>query len=290
MNHSIASAPLVIPEAAVVRADAIPRLQHDEVISLARQELDQFLALLESLDAVDWQRPTECTLWTVKDIVAHQASHVKGLTHYRETLSQFNPLNLRDYTRQGLNVLDAANQKQVNLRASWTPAQLIAEMRVHSEASFRGRQQFPELLRVLPLRSPGFDGWLTIGELIDLTYTRDMWMHRLDICRAAGRAFVATPEHDGRLTALVVRDVNKALAKRLGGRSVTFHLTGIGGGVWQLGSSARPEVEITLDSFDFHRLASGRIRAEQVLDEHLVTLEGDRALARLTLQYTVALY
>jgi hypothetical protein len=53
--------------------------------------------------------------------------------------------------------------------------------------------------------------------LIDLIYTRDMWMHRLDICRATGREMVQTPQHDGRITTLVVRDLARKHTPKLAG-------------------------------------------------------------------------
>jgi hypothetical protein len=45
-------------------------------------------------------------------------------------------------------------------------------------------------------------GMVPLGYLTDLISTRDMWMHRLDICRATGREMVLTSRHNGRITAL----------------------------------------------------------------------------------------
>ena len=45
-----------------------------------------------------------------------------------------------------------------------------------------------------------------LGYLMDIVYTRDVWMHRVDICRATGRQPVLTAEHDGRLIADMVAD------------------------------------------------------------------------------------
>ena len=290
MNESVASPSVLAAVQQPLNASAIPRLSRAEVIPLAREELARFLALLESLAPDDWTQPTECVLWSVKDIVAHQGSHVLALTHYRELLNQFNPRNLRDYTRQGMNSLDAANQRQVDRRAAWTPAQLIAEMRDHSEASFSGRQRLPFLLRQMRVGAPGFEGRVSLGELIDNIFTRDMWMHRLDICHATGRDMVQTGEHDGRITALAVRDLDRHLTKKLKGRSVVYRLNGRAGGEWIAGGSSTPAAAISLDVLDFHRLASERISGQQALDQGLVTIEGDQALGRLAVQHTMVLY
>lgn len=277
-------------EASPPRASAIPRLRRDEVLPLARAELKRFLALIESLSPADLAQPTGCTLWSVKDIVAHQSSHVLGLTRVREFLGQFNPRNLRDYTQRGMNSLDAANQRQVDLRAGWALEQLIAEIRDNSEAAFIGRQRFPFFLRWVRVGAPGHEGRFSLGELIDSIYTRDMWMHRLDICLATGREMAQTAAHDGRITALAVRDLDRHLAARLNGRSVLYRLEGIAGGAWVVGGGSPAEAEISLDTLDFHRIASGRISGGQALQAGLVRLAGDQALGQLALENTAVLY
>lgn len=50
---------------------AIPPLEHDEAMALAEAELDRLLALVDSLDGHDWTRPTDCTGWTVRDMLGH---------------------------------------------------------------------------------------------------------------------------------------------------------------------------------------------------------------------------
>src|SRR5688500_12092308 len=46
---------------------------HDviDVVPWLREERAAFIALLESLDAEDWARPTECPAWTVHGVVLH---------------------------------------------------------------------------------------------------------------------------------------------------------------------------------------------------------------------------
>ncbi len=271
-------------------AAAIPKLAPPEVIPLARVELERFLALVETLTPADLNQPTDCTLWTVKDIIAHQSSHVFGLTRFGEFMDQFNPLRARAYTAKGMNSLDAANQRQIDRRASWTLAQLIAEMRDQREPSLAGRQRFPALLRRVTIPVPGSNLRVSLGDLIDNIYTRDMWMHRADICRATGRQMVQTAEHDGRIVALVVRELDHTLQARLNGRAVAYRLTGPAGGAWIVGGNSAPEATITLDTLEFNRLASGRSTAQQVLDQGLAQITGDQGLAKLALSNTVVLY
>ena len=44
-------------------------------------------------------------------------------------------------------------------------------------------------------------GWQPLAYLFDMGFTRDVWMHRIDIARAAGIPPELTPGHDGRIVA-----------------------------------------------------------------------------------------
>ena len=94
--------------------------------------------------------------------------------------------------------------------------------------------------------------WWSFGFLLDVILTRDTWMHRVDVCRATGRAPELTAEHDG----VVVADVVAEWAERHG-RPYRLRLTGPAGGRWECGEAAAAE-ELELDAVDFCRLLSGR--------------------------------
>ena len=51
--------------------DAVPPLDHDEAMGLAEAEIGRVLALVDDLRADEWQRPTDCTGWTVRDMLGH---------------------------------------------------------------------------------------------------------------------------------------------------------------------------------------------------------------------------
>jgi hypothetical protein len=55
----------------LVYARVIPPLPHSEAVAMARLELERFLALVISLSDDDWEKPTVCPLWNVKQILAH---------------------------------------------------------------------------------------------------------------------------------------------------------------------------------------------------------------------------
>ena len=49
----------------------VPPIGRTEATQLARVEYDRFLALLRDLEPDDWNRPTDCTRWTVRDMLGH---------------------------------------------------------------------------------------------------------------------------------------------------------------------------------------------------------------------------
>ena len=112
---------------------AIPALPSDEAKGMTAEELRRFTVLIESHSDADWGPPTACTLWTVKDIVAHQAAHVLSFTSLSSFLSQVSPARTRPYTQKVMSFLDAMNQAQVDLRISRSPVELIAEIRDASD-------------------------------------------------------------------------------------------------------------------------------------------------------------
>jgi hypothetical protein len=85
---------------------------------------------------------------------------------------------------------------------------------------------------------------------MDVTYTRDAWLHRVDLARATGKPLELTPDHDARLVADVVRD----WADRHG-RPFRIRLAGPAGGAYVRGVGGE---EHTLDAVEFCRILSGR--------------------------------
>jgi uncharacterized protein (TIGR03083 family) len=275
--HAPASHPLALRDAAQV-----PPITRPEARALAEAELDRFLALVESLAPADWTRPTACTLWDVRQILAHQAGSYAGFASWREFRRQFGAP-----PRPGTLMEDVLSARQVADRAQTAPSDLIAELRAVGGRAILNRQRLPGGLRLLGVPHP-LVGFLRLGTLLDIIYTRDTWMHRLDIARATLRPMVLTPEHDGRLSALVMRDLARRLAPKLGGRVVRFSLAGLAGGDWRVGPGAAPAATLQMDALDFNLRASGRCSFEDALAR--AALDGDRALAELALRESQVLY
>lgn len=258
--------------------DAIPASTRAEALRLAQVELDRFVALAESLGPDDWAQPTACTLWDVRAIVAHQAEHCYygpgGLIGFMRRY--FGP-DLSAYRKRGMNQLDATNQYAIDQRAGRTPAELIAELREQGPLAIRARAGLHWLPRELARQPMAGFGLISFGYLMDVLLNRDMWMHRVDICRATGRAMTCSPEHDGRIVALVMRDLGRGLRAKLGGRSVVFDLTGAAGGRWYAGPNPRGDATIHMDVLEFCVLNSGRSTAQQALAHPGTLVTGDQA-------------
>lgn len=265
----------------VQNALAIPAVEAEEARELLQTAFDRLLALLETLTPEEWTRPTACTLWNVRDMVAHQAGGYASGASYGEMLRQYLTL-----PRDGELPEDAINARQLRERAGRPPRELIAELRAVGPAAIRNWAYGFRLIKPITVPHP-VGGWLSVRHLMWVIHSRDTWMHRLDICRAAGRPFEQTPEHDGRIVALVMRDVARRLRPHLAGRAVTFDLTGVAGGVWQAGPG-RPAATIQMDALEFNQLASGR--DPYTAGRLPVRLDGDVALAETLLANLLVLY
>ena len=99
-------------------------------------------------------------------------------------------------------------------------------------------------------------GRRSVGYLVDLVITRDVWMHRVDISRAAGADLDLTSEHDGRLVADMVSDWASTHVDPF-----VLELTGPAGGVFVRGDVPPTRV----DAVEFLRIVSGRGSGDGVL-------------------------
>lgn len=242
--------------------DVTPVTYATDAREVAQRTYDDLLGLLELLGPADWEAPTECTGWTVADVVRHLIGAAKSNASMREMIRQ-TVHGQRHKARFGGNSLDATNDLQVRDHDHLAAAELLAELRRVAPLGVAGRMRTPRPLRRvrLPVDTGGsaWDGMptdLTLGHLNEVVYTRDVWLHRIDIARATGRALDL-----GVTDRRIVEDVVREWAGRHG-QPFALTLTGPAGGRFRQGDGG---VELERDAVGFCRVLSGREHGEGLL-------------------------
>jgi len=228
----------------------IAPIGHDEAIRIADTEYRRFLDLLRQLGPDDWGKPTDCDRWDVRAVALHVLGAMDATASVREMVHQ----QLRDGKvgkEIGGSSLDGANELQVRERASLAGNELVERFAGTVDRAVRGRRRFPRPLRGLQMKMPPpWGGKRTLGWLNDVVYTRDTWMHRVDLSRSTGRPLVLTADHDGRIVADAVADW-----ARLHGQPFELVLAGPAGGHYRGGSGGD---RYELDAIEFCRSVTGR--------------------------------
>jgi uncharacterized protein (TIGR03083 family) len=217
-------------------------LGHREAMGLAETEFGRMVAHLRNLSPEDWGRPTVCALWDVRAMASHVLAMAEAQASFRHFVHDFRAAN----KREGGKMIDAMTATQVRERSAMTPKDIVDRLAAVAPKAVKARRRTPAAVRwaVRMKQDPPFDaGRWRFGYLVDTVFTRDTWMHRLDISRATGQPMVLTAEHDGRLVADVVAEW-----ARRHGQPLTLTLTGPAGGRWQAGDGGE---HLELDALDF---------------------------------------
>ncbi|MCU1586598.1 MAG: hypothetical protein JWN31_91 [Frankiales bacterium] len=235
--------------APTTRLTIIPALSRSEGMALAAVEGQRLVVLLESLTPEQWAAPTECEPWSVRDVATHVLGNHEALASVREQVHQ-----LVAARRRGGDLVDAFGVVQLADRETLSPADIVARLRAAFPASVRARRRWPGAFRAGRTTVPlvGHDERWSIAYLHDVIYTRDAWMHRMDICRAAGVEPTLDGVHDG---AIVQRIVQEWADRH--GQAFALELTGPAGGAFS-GQGTGEVTTMTMDAVDFCRAVSGR--------------------------------
>jgi uncharacterized protein (TIGR03083 family) len=245
-----------------VDASTVPRIMHDEAMRLADVEAGRVAATLRSLEPGDWAKPTDCPRWDVRALVAHMVGSAAGQASPREFLRQ---------VRAGRPVVveigaqywwDGMNEIQVRERSDVSIEQLIAEWDHTAPRALRARRKLPRPIAKLPLlKLPAPIGRQPLGYLFNVGFTRDSWMHRIDLAEATGKPLNADTDYDGRIVADLVAEW--ATTHHL---PFVLELTGPAGGHYTQGTAGE---HVTIDAITFARTLAGRAPADGVLSHPL---------------------
>ena len=231
-------------------ATGLPQPDPDQAQAVAHAEGRATLELLRTLGGDDWGRPTDCTEWDVRALVAHLVAQCQDGIHLA-SVARRELLSRRRYPDKA--PVDAYMAVGVDDHRAASGPQLVERFARLWPRAARARRRRPTVLRRITL-DPGIPGqprW-RLDYLLDVLFDRDLWMHRVDLARATGRPFVVG-DHDRQIVTQVVRD----LARGWSAVPVALELTGPAGGGWLLGSGD-PVAVVRAEAVAYLRALAGR--------------------------------
>ncbi|MGJ9372016.1 maleylpyruvate isomerase family mycothiol-dependent enzyme [Nesterenkonia sp. CF4.4] len=240
----------------LTREARLPQLDRDLAAQLAAVEYTRVADLLDRLTPEQWEAPTDCPAWDVRDMAGHMLGMVQMAASVPELIRQQATATWTARRRGGLQI-DALTALQVEKNSRLTPGEIAREYRRLSPRAMRNRRRAPEFLRRQTMVEET-DGRWSVGYLVDVILTRDPFMHRIDITRATGTTMVATADHER----VIVADVVREWAQRHG-RPYVLELSGPAGGRWEVGDGTGER--LAMDPFEFCRATSGRAPAPGLL-------------------------
>lgn len=259
-----------VPVRQETRVEDVPGIKQPEATSLAEAQNRALLHTLYALDDEQWGAPTDCTGWTVKDIASHILGWAEALVSFRETRRQVGEALKR---RKELgNVLDAQNQVQADAGRRISNSELLLRLEETLPRMVKRRAALGRYVKYAPIWGPPF-GFSTLGYLTNVIFTRDVFMHRIDIARATGTELDLGPAERR-----IVADIAREWA-RGGNGPVRLELTGPAGGTFVVGMT--PHTKLTADAIEFCRMLAGR--ADLSVVEHT----GDPEVAKARMKAKV---
>ena len=259
-----------ILSATSLESGAVRRLTPIEGRAIGEAQNDALLRELRALGPEDWDAPTDCEGWRVRDVVAHLlgwAEFFTSATEFRHQSKVFLP-GKKDLP----TTTDEQNELQVRDRLDLSPQDLLAALETALPRFLSFRLRAGRVARVVPFYA-GIIGPSTVGFLMISIFSRDMFMHRVDISRATGRE-LELGEWDRRLVADVVRHWGRRTKA-----DARLVLSGGAGGDFVLGAGSRARV--SGNALEFCRVLTGRAEPE------VMQVEGDRAAALMWLRTRV---
>lgn len=250
----------------------------------------KLIELLESLTDEEWQSPTVCSRWTVKDIAAHllDGGCLRRLSLHRDGYFGEKPENVDSYG--GLvNWLNSLNHDWVKAYKRISPRVLIEQLREYNRQVYEFFKTLdPHGEAIFPVAWAGeelSENWFDIAR----DYT-ERWHHQQQIRLAVGKFDIETrelyyPVLDTFMRALphtyrnVDADENALLC---------IEITGEAGGEWfllrrndkwilQKSASQKPDAQASIPQEIAWRLFTKGIDKETARNQ--ITFSGDKDLA-----------
>jgi uncharacterized protein (TIGR03083 family) len=252
------------------RVEDVPGITQPEATALAEAQNAALLHTLYSLEDEQWAAPTDCVGWSVKDIASHIHGWAEALVSFKEARRQVGQAFRR--RRELGNILDAQNEVQAEAGRRISTAELLLRLEEALPRMVKRRAVLGRYGKYMPIWGPPF-GVSNLGYLCNVIFTRDVFMHRIDIARATGTELDLGPS-ERRIVADIAREWGRG-----DGGPVRLELTGPAGGTYVAGST--PHAKVTADAVDFCRFLAGRA------DVSVVDGTGDRGVVEQRLEAKV---
>ena len=245
------SQPVLQPPQPIIVADLFPEV------------LNELLQLLASLSAEDWQKPTACPGWCVKDVALHLLGVEVGNLSRR-----------RDGHRLGASI--ANWEELVKYVNDWNQGWVQATRRISPRLlidllQYTGGQMCDYFRSLDPYALGGSVSWVGPEPApiwLDLAreYT-ERWHHQQHIRDAVGKPGLKQPRYFAPVLAAFARALPRTFRSTVAAENttVTLTITGESGGRWSLlrerdrwrlyaGAVEQPDVEVVIDEDDAWRL------------------------------------
>ena len=261
-------------------------VDRDTVVAALAAEWDAIADLCAGLTDAQWAADTDCPGWSVQDNV----SHITGT----ERMLNGDPapdVHLGE-TPHVRNEIGRMNELWIAERRPWAPAAVLEEFREVTAARL-------STLEAMTQADFDAESWTpagndTYGRFMRIR-TLDCWVHEQDI-----RGAVGAPGHrEGPVVDVALDEFAVAVAFAVAklGRApdrarVLIDLTGPAARAWRVqiadrrgrlvgafDGNAEPTVTIGTDAHTYTRLAGGRIRGAEAVEQGLVSLDGDTEAA-----------
>ncbi len=263
--------------------DREPVVRHlDEVWS-------SLIAACDRIGAEQWDLPTGCPGWTVKD----QLSHIIGVERMvRGEPSPPSPGVTPSHVRNSFGEL---NEPWIDARRGTPGPEVLDELvEVVTERVGELRALAPERFDVV--------GWSPIGDVpfreFLVTRVLDSWAHEQDVRRALGRPGGRNGAGESTVLDRCVRTMPFVVGKRVAppdGTCVVFSVTGVlgrmvpvvvrdGRATAPVVAPGAPTVVLTMDQETFWGLGLGRVDPARALSAGQAGIEGDIALGHRVIE------
>jgi uncharacterized protein (TIGR03083 family) len=259
----------------------VVRGTEEPVVDLLDEVWSAIGALGDDLDIGEWDLPSECPGWTVRDVVAHMVGTERSLLG-DSAPEPLTPTHVH-------NEIGARNEGWVASLPNESGPQVLAAFRDVTARRLAELQSWPTSRFDEVGASP--TGVVPYREFMAVR-VMDCWVHEQDI-----RVATARPGHgDGPVATLAMGRLASAMpfivGKKVGapeGSAVRFELTGspplrldvvISGGRAAIdeGFTSVPTAELRMDREVFWRLGCGRVTGPAARSAGLVEVRGDEEL------------